>query len=924
MEKCDARNCTQKKEEIFLKTKNAKKLLALFVAVLMLLSVAPLSAFAEGTTETNDTLTWNFDEETATLTVSGEGAVPDYDFIGETVATTAPWYSVLMKTKKIVISEGITSVGKLSFAFNTAKEIVMPSTLKSIGESAFAYSIEIEEFNLPEGLETIAIRAFTACTSLKKIYIPSTVKDIDKYAFLEIYSAELTDIVNLSDSAVARVADSSMLYFKDKKTAVAYAEYIKHSFYFELLQNIEIMDNEDEFLIYCMDFINEIFGTSFTSDDVYEFDNWISQLFTYYTVVLPDYFSVTCKEGSAQHEYCKENGVKHNLIETGEECECFAFSGTYGENATWTIDKESRTLIFDGTGELQLNADGVYSWNEGYVKYPGYMYLNRYFDNVTFAEGSSITKAEEDTFDNLILKNVNLPASFSEVEPRRFTSDSYTESLTVDENNEKYFARDGVVFEKTADGNALVCCPSGKLGEYTVPEDTAIIRNGAFGYSWLDKLIIPESIKELEASAFINSYFDVYVYNKDIKVPEKEGNENVTPVVSCFYGTVYCYPDSTISFDTSRENDYNRCGIVIFEDKEVDHIAVETLPDRCEYIRRFDRSPESDGLVLRVYFKDGTSVLRKSGYRTNLRDLDCNKIGTVTVTVSYRTYENNRFETTYDVEMKDVDHVDIRSGESKTEDIGYGAKEGGRYFFKFTPSCSGDYVVSWSSNENIGTYLYLDDENLDDIETIAGYQCEYSSKTITFEEGKTYYFRASGYEWAKVNNFTLSIACAEHKESDWIIDIPATCLEGGTRHTECRGCGKLFKTEDVAPTGHALSDWIIDTDATCTAVGSKHKECLNCGETLETAEIPAKGHTPSAIPGKAATCEEDGLTEGSVCSVCNTVLTAQETIPATGHSDANDDGKCDSCGKTLRESTIIDKIKDFFKRIIDWFKKLFP
>ncbi len=457
--------------------------------------------------------------------------------------------------------------------------------------------------------------------------------------------------------------------------------------------------------------------------------------------------------------------------------------------------------------------------------------------------------------------------------------------MTVDENNEKYFARDGVVFEKTADGNALVCCPGGKTGEYTVPEDTAIIREGAFGYSSLNKLVIPESVKELEVSAFSNSYFDVYVYNRDIKVPEKEGNENVTPAVYDFYGTVYCYPDSTISFDTSRENDYNRCGIVIFEDKEVDHIAIETLPDKCEYIRRIYPSPVSDGLVLRVYFKDGTSVLRKSGYRTNLRDLDCYyKLGTVTVTVSYRTYENNRFETTYDVEMKDVDHVDIRSGETKTEDIGYDAKEDGKYFFKFTPSCSGDYVISWSSNENAITYLYLEDEKLDEIERIAGYQCEYSSKTITFEEGKTYYFCADTCDSSRVNNFTLSIACAEHKKSDWIIDIPATCLEGGTRHTECLGCGKLFETE----------------------------------------EIPAKGHTPSAVPGKAATCEEAGLTEGSVCFVCNTVLTAQETIPATGHSDANDDGKCDFCGKTLRERTIIDKIKDFFKKIIDWFKKLFP
>ena len=42
------------------------------------------------------------------------------------------------------------------------------------------------------------------------------------------------------------------------------------------------------------------------------------------------------------------------------------------------------------------------------------------------------------------------------------------------------------------------------------------------------------------------------------------------------------------------------------------------------------------------------------------------------------------------------------------------------------------------------------------------------------------------------------------------------------------------------------------------------------------------GHTPVAVPSIAATCTEDGLTEGSKCSVCGQVLVAQEIIPATG------------------------------------------
>ena len=37
-----------------------------------------------------------------------------------------------------------------------------------------------------------------------------------------------------------------------------------------------------------------------------------------------------------------------------------------------------------------------------------------------------------------------------------------------------------------------------------------------------------------------------------------------------------------------------------------------------------------------------------------------------------------------------------------------------------------------------------------------------------------------------------------------------------------------------------------------------------------------------AVP---ATCTETGLTEGSHCSLCNTVLVKQQVIPAEGHSN---------------------------------------
>lgn len=43
------------------------------------------------------------------------------------------------------------------------------------------------------------------------------------------------------------------------------------------------------------------------------------------------------------------------------------------------------------------------------------------------------------------------------------------------------------------------------------------------------------------------------------------------------------------------------------------------------------------------------------------------------------------------------------------------------------------------------------------------------------------------------------------------------------------------------------------------------------------------GHTIQILPGKPATCTEDGLKEGKTCSVCGELLLYQQVIPATGH-----------------------------------------
>ena len=124
--------------------------------------------------------------------------------------------------------------------------------------------------------------------------------------------------------------------------------------------------------------------------------------------------------------------------------------------------------------------------------------------------------------------------------------------------------------------------------------------------------------------------------------------------------------------------------------------------------------------------------------------------------------------------------------------------------------------------------------------------------------------------------------CPSGGEHDWIVyEIPATCTETGSREFQCTKCYATRDFEVIPALGHT---WYVTgrSEPTCTQEGVINYTCRGCGVT--TAEsIPRTGHTPETIPGKAATCEESGLTEGQKCAVCGQILVPQETTEPTGH-----------------------------------------
>ncbi len=130
---------------------------------------------------------WKYNTANKTLTISGNGAIPDYSTGVEKSDPTwyenRDWNHIAATIEKLVVEEGITAIGSNSFrGASKLTSVTLPSTCKSINNYAFTRS-GITTINLPEGLETIADGAFANVLTLKEITFPKSVKSIDKYAF---------------------------------------------------------------------------------------------------------------------------------------------------------------------------------------------------------------------------------------------------------------------------------------------------------------------------------------------------------------------------------------------------------------------------------------------------------------------------------------------------------------------------------------------------------------------------------------------------------------------------------------------------------------------------------------------------------------------------------------------------------------------
>ncbi len=109
---------------------------------------------------------YEIDLSTGKLTISGSGAMWDYDGTNQ-----APWRQYATQITSVEISGGITSIGKNAFYGMSALTgaVNIPASVTLIDEYAFALCTGISELTLSEGLTNINNYAFYNCAALDKV-----------------------------------------------------------------------------------------------------------------------------------------------------------------------------------------------------------------------------------------------------------------------------------------------------------------------------------------------------------------------------------------------------------------------------------------------------------------------------------------------------------------------------------------------------------------------------------------------------------------------------------------------------------------------------------------------------------------------------------------------------------------------------------
>ena len=524
-------------------------------------------------------------------------------------------------------------------------------------------------------------------------------------------------------------------------------------------------------------------------------------------------------------------------------------------------------------------------------------------DTVAHIEITSGKEISNSVFSGLSkLISVKIPESVTTIADTAFLSCTSLESIEVDKNNEDYCSVDGVLYSKTM--RRLYVYPVSKPDtEFTVPSKVVRFSPYAFANTkYLEKFTIPDTV----------TIVDEYLFYNSTGLKEITLNSNIRSIGD--YAFANCSVLKKINYNA---NQITSLSSTVFNNsgKNVQGITV-TFGDNITTVPSYIFNGNSANVK-------NVHVGEKVSYFGIYAFYNCSSVEKVYITdidkwltTSFSNNTSNPLRYAKELYVNNEKYDTLKLDKTGSVSINsyafYGFSGLNSVDIKANSVYINNYAFTGSGLKN----LTLTSDNSGSIGSSAFYGCT-SLNSLRIGNGITSLGSSAFKGCSSLESVIVPVsvttinseAFADCKKLKDIYILNAECIASDSAQNTVYKNALIhshagYSVEEYAnrygfdfdPIHIGVGEYF--TSAKCTEPGEKYQKCKYCDAWANTSSVPALGHKTVTDKAVAATFTKTGLTEGSHCSVCNTVIKKQETVPTLGHKTVTDAAVAATCTKT--------------------------